>query len=139
MQKKIFLYRLHSNQNCRYYNVVKTKPQENATIEEDNKLHLGADLDAELVRQFRETAKQLDLKSKRLLQRLVEWWLDQEPEVQVQMYHQLENRSMISTIIDQKLSAHEEKLRLAMNSMVTNLLKDSKNYETNNEDPDGQP
>jgi len=96
-------------------------------------------LDAELVRQFRETAKQLDLKSKRLLQRLVEWWLDQEPEVQVQMYHQLENRSMISTIIDQKLSAHEEKLRLAMNSMVTNLLKDSKNYETNNEDPDGQP
>lgn len=69
----------------------------------------------------------------------MEWWLDQEPGVQVQMYHQLENRSMISTIIDQKLNAHEEKLRSAMNSMVTNLLKDSINYEPDNEDPDGQP
>lgn len=108
-------------------------------MDDSNKLHLGADLDAELVKRFRNKAKKLDLKSKRLLQRLIEWWLDQEPEVQVQMYHQLDNRSMLSVIIDQKLKTHEKILHAAMNQMLADLSSELMNRGQQDPDLDEDP
>ena len=53
---------------------------------DDNLLHLGADLDKDFVLIFRDYCRLNDFKQKTLIQRLVEFWIAQEPIKQEHIY-----------------------------------------------------
>jgi len=50
-------------------------------------LHLGADLDAKLVKTFRSQTKTRKFIKKEVLRKFAEWWVMQDINVQKQFYH----------------------------------------------------
>lgn len=50
-------------------------------------LHIGAELDAELTRQFRAQCDERGFKQVQLLARLIEYWLGLPEAVQIDIYH----------------------------------------------------
>jgi len=53
----------------------------------ENLLHLGADLEAELVGRFRQQATERRFKKREILRQLISWWINQDVSVQQQIYH----------------------------------------------------
>lgn len=54
--------------------------------EDENILHLGADLDKNFVLKFRECCRLNDFKQKTIIRKLAEFWLSQDPIIQEHIY-----------------------------------------------------
>jgi hypothetical protein len=82
--------------------------------QEENLLHIGADLEADIVSRFRSQTHERRFKKKEVLRSLTNFWLSLKPDFQRQLYHgslgselrQILEPSVLAAIDDESVAAH---------------------------------